>query len=104
LVSSLYAQCDVPTLSGGDAVAILARLMATDLRVRPAIVTAPVIRLVPELAVPVPESDLSLPAGFPVSAGSRMCASTGRPTAQRTGGELVRVPGRPCLAPARLHA
>jgi hypothetical protein len=42
-----------------DAVAVLARLMADDLRVRPAAVTAPMIRLVARLAPPDHESDLA---------------------------------------------
>jgi hypothetical protein len=59
LVSSLYAQCAVPVPSCEDAVAVLACLLATDLRAHPAVVTAPMIRLVAKLAVTVPESDLA---------------------------------------------
>lgn len=59
LVTSLYEKYDVPTPGAEDAVALLARLMATDLRMRPAAVTAPMIRLVAKLAPQAYESDLA---------------------------------------------
>ena len=42
-----------------EAVTLLARLMATDLRLRPATVTRPMIRVVAGLALEAPESDLA---------------------------------------------
>jgi hypothetical protein len=59
LVSALYDRYQVRAPQIEDAVAVLARLMADDLRARPAAVTAPMIRLVARLAPPDHESDLA---------------------------------------------
>jgi hypothetical protein len=59
LVSSLYEKYEVRLPHIEDAVAVLARLMASDLRARPATVTAPMIRLVARLAPSAYESDLA---------------------------------------------
>jgi hypothetical protein len=59
LVASLYEKYDVPTHGAEEAVALLAQLLATDLRMRPAAVTAPMIRLIAKLAPPSYESDLA---------------------------------------------
>jgi len=59
LASSLYEKYDVRLPDTEQAVAVLARLMASDLRARPASVTAPMIRLVARLAPPAYGSDLA---------------------------------------------
>jgi hypothetical protein len=59
LVASLYDKHGVPLPDPEQAVTLLARLMATDLRLRPATVTAPMIRMVAGLALAAPESDLA---------------------------------------------
>ena len=59
LVSFLYDKYAVPLPGAEDAVAVLARLMASELRARPATVTAPMIRLVAKLAPPRYESELA---------------------------------------------
>jgi hypothetical protein len=59
LVSVLYDKYGVPLPDTEDAVAVLARLIASDLRARPATVTAPMIRLIAKLAPPAYESDLA---------------------------------------------
>jgi hypothetical protein len=59
LVSCLYDKYGVPLPEAEDAVAVLARLMASDIRARPAAVAAPMIRLVAKLAPPTYESDLA---------------------------------------------
>jgi hypothetical protein len=59
LVASLYEKYEVPLLDSEDAVAVLGRLMASDLRARPATVTAPMIRLLATLAPPAYESHLA---------------------------------------------
>ena len=59
LVASLYEKHGVPLPDPEQAVTLLARLMATDLRLRPATVTAPMIRMVAGLALAAPESDLA---------------------------------------------
>jgi hypothetical protein len=60
LVASLYQKHGVPLPDPEEAVTLLARLMATDLRLRPATVTAPMIRMVAGLALAaVFESDLA---------------------------------------------
>jgi hypothetical protein len=59
LLACLYHRYDVPELDAVDAVALLARLMATDLHARPVPVTAPMIRLIAALALHAPESDLA---------------------------------------------
>ena len=58
LVVSLFECYRVPVLGAEDAVAFLARLMATDLRARPATVTAPMIRLMARLTRPAGESEM----------------------------------------------
>jgi hypothetical protein len=59
LMASLFEKHGVPLPDPEQAVTLLARLMATDLRLRPATVTAPMIRMVAGLAVVAPESDLA---------------------------------------------
>jgi hypothetical protein len=59
LVASLYEKHAVPLPDPEEAVTLLARLMATDLRLRPATVTVPMIRIVAGLALAAPESDLA---------------------------------------------
>jgi hypothetical protein len=59
LVASLYEKHGVPLPDPEQAVTLLARLMATDLRLRQATVTAPMIRMVAGLALAAPESDLA---------------------------------------------
>jgi hypothetical protein len=59
LVASLYEKYDVHIQGAEDAVALLAQLLATDLRMRPAAVTAPMIRLIARLAPPSYMSDLA---------------------------------------------
>jgi hypothetical protein len=59
LVTSLYEKHGVPLPDPEEAVTLLARLMATDLRLRPATVTAPMIRMVAGLALEAPEADLA---------------------------------------------
>lgn len=59
LVASLYDKYGVPLPDPDAAVTLLARLLATDLRLRPAAVTAPMIRMVAGLAPEAPESDLA---------------------------------------------
>jgi len=59
LVASLYEKHGVPLLDPDEAVTLLARLIATDLRLRPATVTAPMIRIVAEMAVATHESNLA---------------------------------------------
>jgi hypothetical protein len=59
LVTSLYEKHSVPLPDPEEAVTLLARLMATNLRLRPATVTAPMIRIVAGLALEAPESDLA---------------------------------------------
>jgi len=59
LVSCLYERFEMRLPDPEDAVVVLARLMASDLRARPATVTAPMIRLVARLASPPYESDLA---------------------------------------------
>lgn len=58
LVASLYEKRGVPQPDPEEDVTLLARLMATDLRRRPA-VTKPMIRAVAGLALEAPESDLA---------------------------------------------
>jgi hypothetical protein len=58
LVASLYDKHGMPTPDLDAAFTLLARLMATDLRLGPAAVTAPRIRIVAGLWLEVPESDL----------------------------------------------
>ena len=59
LVASLYEKHGVPLPDPEQAVTLLARLMVTDLRLRPATVTAPMIRMVAGLWLLAPESDLA---------------------------------------------
>jgi hypothetical protein len=59
LVASLCEKHGVPPPDPEEAVTLLARLMATDLRLRPAAVTAPMIRMVAKLALVAPESGLA---------------------------------------------
>jgi hypothetical protein len=59
LVAGLCDRYDVPVPGTQESVILLARLMATDLRIRPAAVTAPMIRLVARLALPAGDSDLA---------------------------------------------
>jgi len=59
LVSCLYERYEVRLPDPEDAVVALARLMASDLRARPATVTAPMIRLVARLVSPPYESGLA---------------------------------------------
>ena len=59
LVASLYEKHGVALPDPAEAVTLLARLMATDLRLRPAAITAPMIRMVAGLALEAPESDLA---------------------------------------------
>jgi hypothetical protein len=59
LVSCLYDKYEVRMPEVEDGVAVIARLMASDLRARPAAVTAPMIRLLARLAPPAYESDLA---------------------------------------------
>ncbi|KFU80312.1 hypothetical protein BB31_15930 [Amycolatopsis lurida NRRL 2430] len=59
LVSALCERYGVPSPGPEDSTDLLARLMADDLRVRPASVTAPMIRLLARLAPPDFESDLA---------------------------------------------
>jgi len=59
LVVSLYDKHGVPLPDPDQAVTLLARLLATDLRRRPAAVTAPMIRMVARLAAAAPESVLA---------------------------------------------
>ena len=59
LVASLCEKHGVPLPDPEEAVILLAHLMATDLRLRPAAVTAPMIRMVAALAMVTPESDLA---------------------------------------------
>ncbi len=59
LVASLYQKHGVPLPDPEEAVTLLARLMATDLRLRPATVTAPMIRMMAGMAPAAPESDLA---------------------------------------------
>jgi hypothetical protein len=59
LVAALYDRYDVPVPDAQDSVTLLARLMATDLRIRPATLTAPMIRLVARLALPAHDSELA---------------------------------------------
>lgn len=59
LVASLYEKYGVAPPDPEEAVTLLARLMATDLRLRPATVTTPMIRVVAGLALEAPESDLA---------------------------------------------
>ena len=59
LVGPLYEKHGVPLPDPEEAVNLLARLMATDLRFRPATVTTPMIRIVAGLALEAPESDLA---------------------------------------------
>ena len=59
LVASLYEKHGVAPPDPEEAVTLLARVMATDLRLRPATVTTPMIRIVAGLALEAPESDLA---------------------------------------------
>ena len=59
LVTSLYEKHGVLLPDPEEAVTLLARLMATDLRRRPATVTAPMIRMVARLAMVAPKSGLA---------------------------------------------
>ena len=59
LVSCLYEKYEVPQPDAQDADAVVAGLMAADLRARLATVTAPMIRLVARLVPPAYESDLA---------------------------------------------
>jgi hypothetical protein len=59
LVASLYEKHGVPLPDPEEAVTLLARLMATDLRLRPAMIPTPMIRVVARLALEAPESDLA---------------------------------------------
>ena len=59
LVASLYQKHGVPLPDPEEAVTLLARLLATDLRLRPATVTAPMIRMVARLAMVAPKSGLA---------------------------------------------
>ena len=59
LVASLYQKHGIPLPDPEEAVTLLARLMATDLRLRPATVTAPMIRMMAGLAPAAPESYLA---------------------------------------------
>jgi hypothetical protein len=58
-VACLYEKHGVPRPDPQEAVTLLARLMATDLRLRPATVTTPMIQIVAGLAPEAPESDLA---------------------------------------------
>jgi hypothetical protein len=58
LVASLYEKYGVPLPDLEGAFTLLARLMATDLRLRPATVTAPMIRIAAGLWMKVPASDV----------------------------------------------
>jgi hypothetical protein len=62
LVDSLYERHGVPLPDPEEAVTLLARLMATDLRLRPATVTAPMIRIVAGLAWRPPSPTLRIGA------------------------------------------
>jgi hypothetical protein len=64
LVASLYDKHGVPLPDPDQAVTLLARLLATDLRLRPAAVTAPMIRMVAKLAVAAPESGLATQCSY----------------------------------------
>src|SRR5215472_15670359 len=57
LVARLYQKHGVTLPDPDEAVTSLARLMASDLRLRPATVTAPMIRMMAGLALAAPESD-----------------------------------------------
>jgi hypothetical protein len=59
LVACLYEKHGVLLPEPAEAVTVLARLMATDLRRRPANVTAPMTRMVAALALVAPESGLA---------------------------------------------
>lgn len=59
LVASLCEKYGVPAYDDEDAVALFAQLLATDLRMRPAAVTAPMIRMIAKLAPPSYESGLA---------------------------------------------
>jgi hypothetical protein len=60
LVSALYERYDVQVPQAEDAVDLLGRLLTTELRARPANVTAPMIRLLAQLALPGDESELAM--------------------------------------------
>lgn len=60
LVASLYEKYHVPVPDAEDAVTLLARLTVTDLHARPSAVTAPMVRLLAQLALAAPESDLAM--------------------------------------------
>ena len=64
LAASLYDKHGVPLPDPDQAVTLLARLLATDLRLRPATVTAPMIRMVAGLAVATPESGLATQCSY----------------------------------------
>ncbi len=59
IVDDLYAQLGIEEPSAGSAVDLVARLLASDLRVRSATVSAPMIRMLATLAPPAYESELA---------------------------------------------
>jgi hypothetical protein len=59
LVAAVFERHGISPPDVDESVALMARLMADDLRARPAVVTAPMIRLLARLAPPDFESDLA---------------------------------------------
>jgi len=58
-VTPLYERYAIPGATAEEAVALLAATMAADLRARPAVVTAPMVRALARLAPPGFESELA---------------------------------------------
>lgn len=121
LVACLYEKHHVPVPDVGDAVALIARLAATDLHTRPAGVTAPMIRLLAPLALRAPESDLAQRCYRGAEYLDCDCAAIGPQLAREIGSEIeyltpLELPGRlvhvladplrstlPVVQPARGH-